>query len=288
MTLISTSLANVTRQTYQRQHLPFSVEFWAQRHFLIKSHSPKVVSWRFYDCTLDAQRATTEGRRCWTEVTWICRGRLALTVYSSILVGFSLHISTSSRSMSPLISRPLATRPTRVTPHSIGMLSVLRAEGRQPASEPLTDTNINPESTSLRSHCSEHASFFLILFRLIIPCGNCADPNFRLLCITSSWGGFDLICQSLNFNKKKNNKNKQSHSLVSLQSPSFLLLWLKTLPFIVTSSHLGLSPTLHWLTKKILYSSVTIQSVVAAYRCSKDFCAASCGCLSRKKTENSP
>lgn len=32
-----------------------------QRHFLIKSHSPKVVSSRFYDCILDAQRTTAEG-----------------------------------------------------------------------------------------------------------------------------------------------------------------------------------------------------------------------------------
>lgn len=74
----------------------------------------------------------------WLERTWICRGRLALMVYSSSLVGFSLHISTSSRSMSPLISRPLATRLTRVTPHSTGVLSDLRAEGWQPVSESLT------------------------------------------------------------------------------------------------------------------------------------------------------
>lgn len=72
------------------------------------------------------------------ECTWICRGRLALMVYSSSLVGFSLHISTSSRSMSPLISRPLATRPTRVTPHSTGVLSALRADEWQPALESLT------------------------------------------------------------------------------------------------------------------------------------------------------
>lgn len=58
--------------------------------------------------------------------TWICSGRLLLMVYRSSLVGFSLHMSTSSRSMSPLISRPLATRPTRVTPHSNGTLSDLR------------------------------------------------------------------------------------------------------------------------------------------------------------------
>lgn len=47
-------------------------------------------------------------------------------VYSSRLVGFSRHISTSCRSMSPLMSRPLATRPTRVTPHSTGVASRLR------------------------------------------------------------------------------------------------------------------------------------------------------------------
>lgn len=58
--------------------------------------------------------------------TWICSGRLVLMVYSSSLVGFSLHMSTSSRSMPPLIRRPLATRPTRVTPQSNGMLSDLR------------------------------------------------------------------------------------------------------------------------------------------------------------------
>lgn len=58
--------------------------------------------------------------------TWICSGRLVLMVYSSSLVGFSLHMSTSSRSMSPLIRRPLATKPTRVTPQSNGMLSDLR------------------------------------------------------------------------------------------------------------------------------------------------------------------
>lgn len=58
--------------------------------------------------------------------TWICSGRLVLMVSSSSLVGFSLHMSTSSRSMSPLIRRPLATRPTRVTPQSNGALSHLR------------------------------------------------------------------------------------------------------------------------------------------------------------------
>lgn len=50
-------------------------------------------------------------------VTSICRGRLSQTVRSSVSVGFSLHMSTSSRSMSPLIRSPLATRPILITPH---------------------------------------------------------------------------------------------------------------------------------------------------------------------------
>lgn len=70
-----------------------------------------------------AELCTTVGV---SEGTWICSGRLLLMVYSSSLVGFSLHMSTSSRSMSPLIRRPLATRPTRVTPQSNGTLSDLR------------------------------------------------------------------------------------------------------------------------------------------------------------------
>lgn len=51
-------------------------------------------------------------------LTSICVGKLWQTVSSSVCVGLSLHISTSSRSMSPLIRRPLATRPILITPHS--------------------------------------------------------------------------------------------------------------------------------------------------------------------------
>lgn len=50
-------------------------------------------------------------------VTSICGSRLSHTVRSSVSVGFSRHMSTSSRSMSPLIRSPLATRPILITPH---------------------------------------------------------------------------------------------------------------------------------------------------------------------------
>ncbi|TNN30404.1 hypothetical protein EYF80_059443 [Liparis tanakae] len=84
---------------------------------------------------------------------------LVLTVCSSSLVGFSLHIRTSSRSRSPLISRPLATRPTRVTPHSMGggatAAGVLSARG----AEPQTADHKNPlEGTYLASAASSAPS----------------------------------------------------------------------------------------------------------------------------------
>lgn len=132
---------NVTRQTLfkQREHLvvlcgqAFPLKLGSQRHFF----KAKLVFSCFHGSFWmhRAEHCSTGGV---TEGTWICRGRLALMVYSSSLVGFSLHISTSSRSMSPLISRPLANRPTRVTPHSTGMPSGLRADGWQPASDSLT------------------------------------------------------------------------------------------------------------------------------------------------------
>lgn len=50
-------------------------------------------------------------------LTSICVGKLRQTVSSSVCVGLSLHIRTNSRSMSPLIRRPLATRPILITPH---------------------------------------------------------------------------------------------------------------------------------------------------------------------------
>lgn len=51
-------------------------------------------------------------------LTSICVGKLWQTVSSNVCVGLSLHISTSSRSMSPLIRSPLATRPILITPHN--------------------------------------------------------------------------------------------------------------------------------------------------------------------------
>lgn len=119
------------------------------------------------------------------ECTWICKGRLALMVYNSSLVGFSLHISTSSRSMSPLISRPLATRPTRVTPHSTGVPSGLKADEWQPASESLTaiqrtyNTNTAWEQL-LSSQCSEQMIVFLnvLITNLISSSSDCLDTRF--------------------------------------------------------------------------------------------------------------
>lgn len=96
-----------------------------------------------------------------TEGTWICRGRLALMVYSSSLVGFSRHISTSSRSMSPLISRPLATRPTRVTPHSTGMPSSLRAERWQAVSESSTDIQCQPNRAFFSPHLKVNHTYLM-------------------------------------------------------------------------------------------------------------------------------
>lgn len=116
-----------------------------------------------------------------TEGTWICRGRLELMVYSSSLVGFSLHISTSSRSMSPLMSRPLATRPTRVTPHSTGMPSELRADRWQPESLTAVQTHIHNQRAGRISKCYYSISIFLNNKRKSSDFWSCLDTNEELL-----------------------------------------------------------------------------------------------------------
>lgn len=64
------------------------------------------------------EKHTCLGAFVCVSLTSICVGKLWQTVSSNVCVGLSLHISTSSRSMSPLIRSPLATRPILITPHN--------------------------------------------------------------------------------------------------------------------------------------------------------------------------
>lgn len=59
------------------------------------------------------------GRTAPNELTWIWAGRLSLTIHNKVFVGFSLHMRTSSRSISSLISKPFATKPILITPHNV-------------------------------------------------------------------------------------------------------------------------------------------------------------------------